>query len=148
MNIRIANKNDTSRIAEIYGFNNRMNYYPIFKDIVYSFKDLNVYSILNNYLLKDNVLDTFYVYFDKVIKGFIQIEGNEVSKLYVDTFFQNESIGKELIKYAVDTHNVSTLWVLEKNTKAIKFYLKNGFKLTQDKKLEEGSTEYLLRLEK
>lgn len=82
MNIRIANKNDASRIAEIYVFNNRVNYYPIFKDIVYSFKHLNVYSILNNYLLKNNVLDTF---------------------------FQNKSIGKELIKYAVDTHNVSTL---------------------------------------
>lgn len=105
--------------------------------------------VLNNYWLKDNVLlNTFYVYFDKVIKGFIQIEDKEVSKLYVDTFFQNESIGKELIKYAVDTHNVSTLWVLEKNTRAIKFYIKNGFKLTQDKKLEEGSTEYILRLGK
>ncbi|WP_243280431.1 hypothetical protein [Clostridium sp. 1001271B_151109_B4] len=32
MNIRKATKKDLSRIAEIYVFNNRVNYWPIFKD--------------------------------------------------------------------------------------------------------------------
>lgn len=40
MNIRIATASDLSRIAEIYVFNNRINYLPIFKDVEYSFKKL------------------------------------------------------------------------------------------------------------
>ena len=37
VNIRKATKKDLSRIAEIYVFNNRMNYWPIFKDDGFSF---------------------------------------------------------------------------------------------------------------
>lgn len=37
MNIRKAKTDDLSRIAEIFIFNNRMNYFPIFKDEEFSF---------------------------------------------------------------------------------------------------------------
>ena len=37
MSIRKAKQEDLSRIGEIYVFNNRMNYLPIFKDENYSF---------------------------------------------------------------------------------------------------------------
>jgi putative acetyltransferase len=40
------------------------------------------------------------------------------------------------------------LWALEKNTRAIRFYERHGFKITTDKELEEDTTEYLIRLEK
>lgn len=42
MNIRKAKTNDLSRIAEIYVFNNRVNYFPIFKDEKFSFGELQV----------------------------------------------------------------------------------------------------------
>ncbi len=32
INIRKAKREDLSRIGEIYVFNNRANYYPVFKD--------------------------------------------------------------------------------------------------------------------
>ena len=35
MSIRKAESGDLSRIAEIYVFNNRINYFPIFKDEKY-----------------------------------------------------------------------------------------------------------------
>ena len=35
--IRKAKKEDLSRIAEIFVFNNRINYFPIFQDAGYSF---------------------------------------------------------------------------------------------------------------
>ena len=55
MNIRTATASDLSRIAEIYVFNNRINYLPIFKDVEYSFKKLQVISISNDYFGKEDV---------------------------------------------------------------------------------------------
>lgn len=52
MNIRKSTKNDLSRIAEIYVFNNRMNYWPIFKDDGFSFGELQVVAMIDNYFVK------------------------------------------------------------------------------------------------
>ena len=40
----------------------------------------------------------------------------------------------------------SYLWALEKNTRAIKFYKRHGFLVTDEKMLEEGTPEYLVKL--
>lgn len=114
MNIRIATASDLSRIAEIYVFNNRINYLPIFKDVEYSFKKLQVISISNDYFGREDVRKNIYVYDDGIIKGFVQVDKTEIIKLYVDTFFQKEGIGSKLIQYVIDKHHVDNLWVLEK----------------------------------
>lgn len=44
---------DLSRIAEIFVFNNRINYLPIFKDESYSFGELQVVSFIEQYLKKE-----------------------------------------------------------------------------------------------
>lgn len=51
MNILRAKIADLSRIAEIYIFNNRVNYFPIFKDEKFSFGELQVVSQVDNYFL-------------------------------------------------------------------------------------------------
>lgn len=98
MNIRKATKKDLSRIAEIYVFNNRMNYWPIFKDDEFSFGELQVVTMVDNYFRKDEILKNILVYDDGLIKGFIQMNGTEICKIYVDTFFQGEGIGIDKIK--------------------------------------------------
>ena len=40
------------------------------------------------------------------------------------------------------------LWALEKNIKAIAFYKIHGFDTTNEKKYEEDTTEFLVRMEK
>ena len=50
MNIRKAIIDDLSRVAEIYVFNNRINYFPIFKDESFSFGELQVVSLVDNYV--------------------------------------------------------------------------------------------------
>ena len=148
MNIRKANINDLSRVAEIYVFNNRIYYFPIFKDEDFSFGKLQVVSLVDNYFKKNEILKNIYVFDNGLIKGFIQMNETEICKLYVDTCFQSEGIGNELIEYAIKKLHADNLWALEKNARAISFYQRHGFHLTGQKKFEEGTTEYLVKLER
>lgn len=148
MNIRKAITPDLSRVAEIYVFNNRVNYFPIFKDEGFSFGELQVVSLVDDYFKKEEIIKNIYVYDNGLIRGFIQMNGTEICKIYVDTFFQSEGIGRELIEYAIEELNADNLWALEKNTRAISFYQRHGFHLTGEKKFEEDTTEYLVKLER
>ena len=146
MNIRKAATTDLSRIAEIYIFNNRINYFPIFKDPSFSFGELQVVSLIDHYLKKEEILNQLYVFDDGLIKGFLQIQGTEICKLYVEPCFQSEGIGHELITYAIREFGADHLWAREKNTRAIAFYQRHGFCLTGEKEFEEGTTEYIVKL--
>ena len=146
MSIRKARVDDLSRIAEIYVFNNRVNFYPIFNEEEYSFGELQVVSLADHYFKQEEIIKDIYVYDDGIIKGFVQMNGTEICKLYVDTFFQNGKIGARLLEYAVRHLQADHLWALEKNIRGIAFYQRYGFRLTGEKKFEEGTTEYLVQL--
>ena len=149
MKIRQATEQDVSRIAEILVFNNRLNFWPIFRNDRYSFDELQVVSVAESYLREKELLGRTFVYDDGgIIKGLIQIRGEEIQKLYVDPFFQNQGIGAVLIRYAIEEQDTRFLWALEKNTGAIRFYQRHGFHLTQDRIPEEDTTEYLVRLDR
>ena len=87
----------------------------------------------------ENEIESIWVYDDGVVKGFIQIENAEVKKLFVEPALQGNSIGAKLLEYAIAESNVNFLWALEKNTKAIAFYKRHGFNITNDKKYETSS---------
>ena len=144
-NIRQATNADLSRIAEIMIFNYRLNFYPIFRDDEFYFNELQVSKLMKEY---EDIVSSMWVYDDGAVKGFIQIDGQEVKKLFIEPVLHGKSIGSELLDYAIREHDVSFLWALEKNTRAISFYERHGFRLSGDKKLEEDTTEYLLRLER
>ncbi len=146
MSIRKAEERDLSRIAEIFVFNNRINYFPIFKDEKFSFGELQVVSLIDDYLSRRDVLENIYVFESSIVKGFIQINKTEICKLYVDPCFQGEGIGHELIEFAIREFGVSRLWALEKNVRAISFYNRHGFRLTGQKEFEEDTTEYVVEL--
>ena len=143
--IRKANINDLSRIAEIQVFNYRLFFYPIFQSDAYYFGELQVPPLMKEYATQ---LDSLYVYDDGVVKGFIKIEGTYIARLFVEPVLQNGSIGSQLLEFAVKEHNADHLWALEKNEKAIRFYERHGFFATGEKKLEEGTAEYLILLRK
>ena len=145
MCIRKATRHDLARIAEIEIFNYRLHFYPIFQNDDFYFADLTVPSQMDS--LKSR-LSNLWVYDDGVVKGFLEAENQEVKKLFVEPVLQGQSIGAELLEYAIREMNVRTLWALEKNTRAIAFYQRHGFHLTADRKLEEDTTEYLVRMER
>lgn len=143
--IRKATINDLVRIAEIQVFNYRLFFYPIFKSDEYYFDELQVPTLMKEY---ETGIDGLYVYDDGVIKGFIKIEGAYIARLFVEPVLQNGSIGSQLLEYAINEHNADYLWALQKNEKAIRFYERHGFKATGEKKLEDGTTEYLILMKK
>jgi len=144
--IRKIEKEDVYRIGEILAYANRLNYYPIFNDINFSFKIVNVKDIGDECLKNEHFLNNAYVYEDEVIKGFVYLKGQEIDKLYVDSFFTSQGIGDQLLNYVIKEFNANELWALEKNKKAIKFYERHGFVFDGKKKLEEGTSEYLVHL--
>ena len=144
-NVRQATIADLSRIAEIVIFNYRLNFYPIFQNDDYYFNELQVSKVAKQY---EDVVGNMWVYDDGAIKGVIQIEKSEIKKLFVEPALQGKSIGSYLLKYAIVEHKANTLWALEKNVRAIRFYKRHGFNVTTDKKLEEDTTEYLVRLKR
>lgn len=148
MSIRKACEHDLSRIAEIFVLNNRINYFPIFQDEKFSFGKLQVISVADTYFKRPGILSQIYVYDDGLIRGFLQMDGTKICKLYVDPFFQSRGIGGSLIEYGIRAFGANHLWALEKNTRAISFYRKHGFMLTGEKKFEEGTTEYLVQLKR
>ena len=144
-NIRKATINDLIRIAEIVVFNYRLNFYPIFQNDDFYFYELQVPKLMKAYR---DLVNNMWVYDDGVVKGFIQVENREIKKLFVEPVLQGNSIGSKLLNFAIRECNVDFLWALEKNVKAIKFYERHGFHITKEKKLEEDTTEYLIRLER
>lgn len=146
MKIRKALPEDLSRVAEIFVFNNRVNYFPIFKDETYSFGELQVVSLADGYFNRDEIMENLYVYDDGLVRGFLQMRCTEICKLYVDPFFQSRGVGSALIGYAVEEFRADHLWALEKNTRAVSFYQRHGFRLTGERTFEEGTTEYLVEL--
>lgn len=146
--IRQARIEDAARIAEIEVFNYRMNFYPIFKSDWFYFEELQVPRQMERYKANPALIENTLVYDDSVVKGFVRVKDGEVEKLFVEPVLQGKAIGAELLEYAVREKQANHLWALEKNARAIAFYQRHGFFLTGDKKLEEDTTEYLVRMER
>ena len=144
-NIRKAVADDLARIAEMIVFNYRLNFYPIFQDDDFYFNEIQVENLVDVY--RESV-GSMYVYDDGAVKGVIQIENKEIKKLFVEPVLQGKSIGSALVKYAINEYDANSLWTLEKNVRAISFYERHDFHVTNEKKFEEGTAEYLVRLER
>ena len=145
--IRNAEPKDLSRIAEILVFTKRIKYRSIFHNDEYSFNELQVVKLVEEYG-NSQVLDNIWVYDDGIVKGMIHVEGGEIVELYVDYFFWKEGIGSKLVEFAKEKFDSKFVWTLEKNEDAIRFYEAHGFKLNGKRQLEEGTPEYIVMLER
>ena len=146
--IRQATIADASRIAEILIFTKRMNYRKIFCDDKVSFGEMQVYPLAQSYMDNPDKLKGIWVYEDEFVKGMIHINEKQITEVYVDSFFENQGIGSKLVSFAIEQMNCDFLWVLEKNIDAIRFYQRHGFVLTEEKQYEEGTTEYIVKMQR
>ena len=160
--IRKANPDDISRIAEILIFTKRSTYRSIFQIDKVSFGDMQVLPLALEYQNNPGLIENIIVYDDEFVKGMANTKEYaaddgamiiEIVEIYVDPFFQGLGIGRALLeeieRYGKNRKiNEISLWVLEKNTGTRAFYEKYGFELSGEKKLEEGTTEYIVRYAK
>ncbi len=139
-----ANRNDITRLSEIHVYGWRHAYKNIISDEEL-FKNINVErskSIFSKIINEEK--ENLDIYNDGIVKGFVIHDNSrdsdcdnsyEVKAIYVEPAFINNGIGKQLLKNAEEScikSNLSkiSIWVLEENLKARKFYEKNGY--TQD----------------
>lgn len=96
---------------------------------------------INNFDLVKNLLPDAKVYIfqeNNIIKGFIGIiEDGYIAGLFVKEEYQREGIGKKLIEYIKPKYKQLKLYVYAKNENAINFYLKNNFKIVNEKNNED-----------
>ncbi|MBR5640840.1 MAG: GNAT family N-acetyltransferase [Firmicutes bacterium] len=144
-NIRQAEEKDLNRIAEIMVANFRLYFYPFFLNDDYYFGELNVPAVIKRF---EGQLDSIWVYDDGVVKGFLYMIGTEIQKLYVEPILHSKGIGEQLLAFAVNECGADHLWALELNTRAISFYQRHGFHLTEERKPEDDTDKMLILLKK
>ena len=144
--IRIANIEDSSRMAEIHVFGWRWAYKD-FISLDYLYNKFTVKTReekFREYLSIKNDNEEHYVYEEQNVVKAILIIGNcrdddkdnktfELMGIYVDPLFQRQKIGTQLVDYCIEeaiskNKEEIVLWVFEKNEETIKFYEKMGFK--------------------
>lgn len=92
-----------------------------------------------------------YVYGEPgAVRGFIGItDGDYIAGIFVAEDFRSRGVGKALLDHAKHLHPLLKLHVYQKNTRAVRFYLREGFTCVQE--LVDGDTgepELLLQWEK
>ncbi len=146
--VRHASIEDISRIAEIIVFGKRVAYRSIFQNDSFSFNELQVLPIAEEFRVNPALVDNFLVYDDGIVKGVINRSNSEyeaeVCEFYVEPFFKRNGVGYELMDALVKEAKAEGkkrifLWVIKENLTARSFYEKNGFVPTGEEQLIEGT---------
>ena len=75
---------------------------------------------------------------DNVVVGVMELNANELVKLYVAPTSQGTGVGSDLLRVAIEL-GVERLWVDEGNSKAQRFYRSHGFEFVDE---TEGGVNY------
>ena len=121
--IQIIQEKDIDTVAEIWLNTN-----------ISAHNFINVAYWLSNFDMVKNMLSQaeVYVYEDNSrIQGFIGLEDNYISGIFVRSELQSCNIGKQLLDFAKTIRNELTLNVYQKNIRAVKFYQREHFKIIQ-----------------
>lgn len=97
----------------------------------------------SNYELVKKMLSQAEVYVyedDQKIQGFIGLSDKYIEGIFVSEKMQSQGIGKLLLNYIKDRKDVLRLNVYQKNTRAIHFYQREGYKI-QCENLDEATGE-------
>ena len=122
--IRALQKADINRVAEIWLDTNRKAH----AFIPASYWERNFASV-KEMLPQAEV----YVYeTDQGIQGFLGLNGEYIEGIFVSEQTQSRGIGKCLLDCAKDRKPALRLNVYQKNTRAIRFYQREGFQIQRE----------------
>ncbi len=90
---------------------------------------------------------TVFVYEqDGDIRAFIGLMQSFIAGIFVSNNFQSKGIGKLLLDHAKDKHGELSLNVYKKNSRAIRFYSREGFTISSEQTDENtGETELIMK---
>lgn len=77
---------------------------------------------------------------DGEVAGFIGLSGDYIAGIFVSEKFRSKGIGKALLDAAKKIHPVLWLHVYVQNAAAVSFYLREGFRIT-DETVDESTDE-------
>lgn len=84
---------------------------------------------------------TIFVYDnDDSIKGFIGLMGNFIAGIFVSLNNQSKGIGKALLDFVKEIYSELSLHVYKNNTRAVKFYIREGF-IVLNEQFDENTGE-------
>lgn len=97
-------------------------------------------------MVQDQLLqaEVFVSIYDEVL-GFIGITGNYIAGIFVEKKHRSLGIGKKLLDYVKSKYDSLSLNVYKKNSKAVAFYVREGFSVISEE-LDEttGEVEYTM----
>lgn len=130
---------------------------------------LNSHFTNEVFLIEYNNPNSFFFFIEQndVLCGYLKLNINdaqteyclddalEIERIYISSEFQGRKLGYSLFEHALNVaknYRKRNIWlgVWEKNTQAIKFYLKNGFKQFDDHAFQFGNekqTDIMMKIE-
>lgn len=74
-----------------------------------------------------------YVYeIQNQVVAFAGLENNYIAGIFVQQKKRSQGIGKQLLSFLKNIHSTLSLTVYEKNKKALKFYIREGFQVIRE----------------
>ncbi|MGO3733337.1 MAG: GNAT family N-acetyltransferase [Vagococcus sp.] len=117
--------------------------------LAHDFIDRNYWEM--NYDVVRSLLPNASLYVCKEhgqIVGFLGLNGNDIEGLFVRDDCKRRGIGAQLLNSVKEDNSKLMLYVYEKNTQAIRFYLSQGFKQVCKQRDEiNNENEYGMRWE-
>ena len=86
-----------------------------------------------------------YMINDKIV-GFMGIMDSYIAGIFIDSDYQGQKIGQKLLNEAKEDRKELSLAVYEKNEGAYRFYLREGFKVTEKGNDEENQENELIMI--
>lgn len=77
---------------------------------------------------------------DEELQGFVGVIDNYIAGIFVSKNIQSKGIGKSLLDHVKTLRNELSLSVYKKNERAVKFYIREGF-VIKEQKVDENTSE-------
>jgi len=126
--------------------------YELSKNLINTYENQNanfdfIYNWINN-KLNNEINDYVQIYYNKLHVGYIHIINDielEIDDFYIFDEYQNKNIGTTVLNTIIQNSSKNIfLYVFIKNSKAISFYERCGFKISETIK----NSRYIMRLSK
>ncbi len=93
--------------------------------------------------------DIFVYQENVIINGFIGLINDYIAGIFVLNGCQSNGIGKKLLNHTKEKYDKLSLYVYKKNSRAVNFYLREGFSIVGEKTDENtGEIEFIMNWKK